>query len=152
MGETFRLIEPQFVPPLDPGFRPASLANRAFRHEVIASGEGVPLIFDRFYQAESSRANTEKDAGTGLGLSICKWIAEAHSGTIKVDSQQGHGTTFTVAIPKLEYTAVTRSHIAITNELRDLYRATTNIGSGSGHHHHEEQQHETRDEHSRESV
>lgn len=44
MGEAFRLIEPQFVPPLDPGFRPASLANHAFRHEVIASGEGVPLV------------------------------------------------------------------------------------------------------------
>jgi predicted NBD/HSP70 family sugar kinase len=44
MGEAFRLIEPQFVPPLDPGFRPASLANRAFRQEVVASGEGVPLV------------------------------------------------------------------------------------------------------------
>ncbi len=44
MGEAFRLIEPQFVPPLDPGFRPASLANRAFRQEVAASGAGVPLV------------------------------------------------------------------------------------------------------------
>lgn len=40
----FRLIAPATVPPLDPGFRPAVLANRAFRAEVAASGVGVPLV------------------------------------------------------------------------------------------------------------
>ncbi|MEM6526849.1 MAG: HAMP domain-containing sensor histidine kinase [Chloroflexota bacterium] len=86
--------------------------------------EDIPLVFDRFYQAESSRANTEKDSGTGLGLSICKWIADAHSGTIRVDSQIGHGTTFTVAIPKLEYTAKTQTSMTITNEIRAAYAET----------------------------
>jgi len=38
------LIPPRFVPPLDPDFRPAVLANRAFRAEVEASGQGVPLV------------------------------------------------------------------------------------------------------------
>ncbi len=38
------LINPHFVPPLDPGFRPAVLANRAFRAEVEASRVGVPLV------------------------------------------------------------------------------------------------------------
>lgn len=42
---TFRLIKPNFVPPLDTGFRPAALANRAFQKEVRDSGKGVPLIF-----------------------------------------------------------------------------------------------------------
>ena len=83
--------------------------------------EEIPLVFDRFYQAESSRANTEKDSGTGLGLSICKWIAEAHGGTIKVDSQVGHGTTFTVYLPKLEYTAATKTNITVTEEIRAAY-------------------------------
>jgi predicted NBD/HSP70 family sugar kinase len=41
---SFKLTEPQFVPPLDPGFRPAALANRAFRREVEESGDGVPLV------------------------------------------------------------------------------------------------------------
>jgi len=41
---TFPLIPPVFVPPLDEAFRPASLANRAFRAEVTASGAGVPLV------------------------------------------------------------------------------------------------------------
>ncbi|MGQ9851469.1 MAG: ROK family protein [Aggregatilineaceae bacterium] len=38
------LIPPRFVPPLDPDFRPAVLANRAFQDEVRASGRGVPLV------------------------------------------------------------------------------------------------------------
>ena len=38
------LIPPHFVPPLDPDFRPAVLANRAFQDEVRASGQGVPLV------------------------------------------------------------------------------------------------------------
>jgi hypothetical protein len=41
---TLRLVEPRFVPPLDEGFRPAVLANRAFRKEVEDSGAGVPLV------------------------------------------------------------------------------------------------------------
>ena len=44
MASTFHLIAPRFVPPLEPEFRPAVLANRAFRQEVAASGQGVPLV------------------------------------------------------------------------------------------------------------
>ncbi len=42
--EALTLIKPRFVPPLDPDFRPAVLANRAFAQEVEQSGVGVPLI------------------------------------------------------------------------------------------------------------
>jgi predicted NBD/HSP70 family sugar kinase len=44
MSQGFHLVKPTFVPPLDEGFRPAVLANRAFLKEVDASGVGVPLI------------------------------------------------------------------------------------------------------------
>ncbi|MCL4692237.1 MAG: ROK family protein [Candidatus Hydrogenedentes bacterium] len=44
MSQEFKLIKPNFVPPLEEGYRPAVLANRAFRAEVEASGEGVPLV------------------------------------------------------------------------------------------------------------
>jgi predicted NBD/HSP70 family sugar kinase len=44
MQEPFHLVEPRFQPPLDAGFRPAVLANRAFRQEVEASGRRVPLV------------------------------------------------------------------------------------------------------------
>ncbi len=43
-SEVFRLVEPGFSPPLDAGFRPAVLANRAFRQEVEDAGGGVPLV------------------------------------------------------------------------------------------------------------
>jgi predicted NBD/HSP70 family sugar kinase len=45
MVEGLRLVEPKLVPTLDRGFRPAVLANRAFRDEVRASKAGVPLVF-----------------------------------------------------------------------------------------------------------
>jgi predicted NBD/HSP70 family sugar kinase len=44
MSIAFKLIAPKFVPPLDPDFRPAALANRAFCKEVAESGKGVPLV------------------------------------------------------------------------------------------------------------
>lgn len=44
MASAFRLVAPSIVPPLDPGFRPAVLANKAFREEVAASGQGVTLV------------------------------------------------------------------------------------------------------------
>ena len=45
MSQDFQLIKPRFTPLLDPGFRPAILANRAFQSSVAASGGGVPLVF-----------------------------------------------------------------------------------------------------------
>jgi len=43
--EAFRLVKPRFAPPLDEGFRPPVLANRAFQKEVRDSGGGAPLVF-----------------------------------------------------------------------------------------------------------
>src|SRR2546430_17033177 len=59
----------------------------------IAPGD-LPHVFDRFWRADSARTRTSERAGTGLGLAICKWIAEAHGGTIDVQSRPGRGRTF----------------------------------------------------------
>jgi two-component system OmpR family sensor kinase len=72
------------------------------RLEVQDTGIGIseddlPHIFDRFYRSQQARA-TGAD-GVGLGLSIVKHVAEAHGGGVKVDSQAGRGTTFTVDLP-----------------------------------------------------
>ncbi len=57
--------------------------------------EDLPHIFDRFYRAEKSRPRSIT-SGFGLGLSIAHWIVEHHGGQIKVESKEGHGTTFAI--------------------------------------------------------
>jgi signal transduction histidine kinase len=78
------------------------------RHEVlikvadtgvgIAPGE-LPHVFDRFWRSDPARRRSGVRGGTGLGLAICKWIAEAHGGSIRVQSRKNQGTTMTVALP-----------------------------------------------------
>ena len=55
--------------------------------------EEIPYIFDRFYQIGSGKRN---QSGFGIGLSVAKIIAEEHHGKIEVNSQLGHGSTFTI--------------------------------------------------------
>ena len=55
---------------------------------------------DRFYRADASR--TRGTGGSGLGLAICKYLVEAHQGTIEVASEVGAGTTFTMSLPALD--------------------------------------------------
>jgi signal transduction histidine kinase len=70
---------------------------------VQDSGIGIdhallPVVFDRFRQADSSA--TREHGGLGLGLSIAKTIAEAHGGTVAAASAGlGCGATFTVTLP-----------------------------------------------------
>ncbi len=45
MIQSFRCVKPRFAPPLDEGFCPAVLANRAFQKEIQDSASGVPLVF-----------------------------------------------------------------------------------------------------------
>ena len=65
----------------------------------IAPGD-LPNIFDRFWRADSARSRTGERPGTGLGLAISKWTAEAHGGSIDVQSRPARGTTFTVRMPR----------------------------------------------------
>lgn len=64
---------------------------------VGISREDLPYIFDRFYRVDKAR--TREVGGAGLGLSICKEIAEAHGGTLCVDSVIGKGSVFTASLP-----------------------------------------------------
>ena len=68
---------------------------------VRDTGPGIPEehlshLFDRFYRVDKSRSRAE--GGVGLGLAISRWIAEAHAGSLSVESEQGAGSTFTVRL------------------------------------------------------
>ena len=64
---------------------------------VGISKEELKKIFDKFYRVTNTKA--KKTRGSGLGLTLAKQIIEAHSGTIEVESQVGHGSKFTIRIP-----------------------------------------------------
>lgn len=64
------------------------------------SAEDVPHIFDRFYRADKARSR--EFGGVGLGLSIARWVAEAHRGSIEVQSTPGTGSVFRVRLPLLQ--------------------------------------------------
>jgi signal transduction histidine kinase len=61
------------------------------------SSDDLPHIFERFYRADKVRSREED--GFGLGLAIAKWIVDVHRATIRVESKQGVGSTFTVSFP-----------------------------------------------------
>ena len=70
---------------------------------VADDGPGIPPeacahIFDRFYRVDGSRGRD--NGGSGLGLAICREIAGAHGGRVSVDSEEGAGSTFTLALPR----------------------------------------------------
>jgi len=57
----------------------------------------VPHLFERFYRADFARARD--CGGTGLGLPIVKGIADAHGGTITLETEVGKGSVFTLLLP-----------------------------------------------------
>ena len=70
--------------------------------QVHDTGQGIPAgelsrVFERFYRVDKARAR--QTGGTGLGLAIVRHVAEAHGGTVRVDSELSRGSTFTVTLP-----------------------------------------------------
>ncbi len=94
----------QYTPPVG---KVTVILKREDRYAVIQvqdTGIGIAAqdqshIFDRFYRVSSDRSRAT--GGSGLGLAIAKAIAQAHQGSIQVQSELGKGSTFTVRLPKV---------------------------------------------------
>ncbi|HZP75014.1 MAG TPA: GAF domain-containing protein [Pseudolabrys sp.] len=80
----------------------ASTADGTVTVAVHDTGPGISAadqskIFEEFQQADSS--TTKEKGGTGLGLAIAKRIVEMHGGRLWVESELGHGSTFSFMVP-----------------------------------------------------
>jgi signal transduction histidine kinase len=79
----------------------ATRVNGEVRVSVADTGPGIApedrdRIFEEFQQTEAGVGHHE---GTGLGLALSKQFVELHGGRIWLDSELGHGSTFTFALP-----------------------------------------------------
>jgi two-component system heavy metal sensor histidine kinase CusS len=79
-----------------------AIADRGGQSEVTVkdTGHGIaaehlPRVFDRFYQADSSRSSD----GVGLGLALVKSIMDLHGGSARIESTPGQGTTVSLLFP-----------------------------------------------------
>jgi two-component system, OmpR family, phosphate regulon sensor histidine kinase PhoR len=66
-------------------------------HGLGISRQHLPHLFERFYRVDKARSRTL--GGTGLGLAIVKHIAEAHNGSVSVQSTVGEGSVFAIRLP-----------------------------------------------------
>ena len=73
------------------------------RLDVIDRGEGIdplhiPRLTERFYRVDGHRSREK--GGTGLGLAIVKHIVQRHRGRVRIDSEPGKGSVFSVILPE----------------------------------------------------
>ncbi len=73
------------------------------RLDVIDRGEGIeqqhiPRLTERFYRVDGHRSREQ--GGTGLGLAIVKHIVNRHRGRMRIESEKGQGSVFTVVLPE----------------------------------------------------
>lgn len=76
--------------------------HKNFHIKVADSGVGIPddckdKVFERFYRVDKARSRDT--GGTGLGLAITRNVILLHKGNIKLYSESGEGTTFTIKVP-----------------------------------------------------
>ncbi|MFN9099754.1 MAG: sensor histidine kinase [Gemmatimonadaceae bacterium] len=80
--------------------REATLVRVAVKDTGLGiAAADLPYVFERFWRADRVRSRATERGGFGLGLAISQWIAQAHGGTLEVQSRLGRGSTFTVTLP-----------------------------------------------------
>jgi signal transduction histidine kinase len=105
--------------------RPGGLVTIALRRreglaelEITNTGEGIPAtlqprLFERFVRGDEARSRAID--GCGLGLAICRWIVQAHGGTILLSSTPGQPTAAVVRLPLAEHEDAKRESVITGN-------------------------------------
>jgi two-component system, OmpR family, sensor histidine kinase SenX3 len=85
--------------------------------EIAVTDQGIGLsdderdrVFERFFRTDPARSR--HTGGSGLGLAIVKHAVQNHGGDVRVWSQHGHGSTFTIRLPAASHAAVASSGAA----------------------------------------
>ncbi len=96
------LLSNAFKHTFDGGIRVA-LRWRGDHAELTVADSGVgiaaaelPRLFDRFHRVKGAKSRTHE--GTGIGLALVQELIRAHGGTVRVESREGQGSTFTVTV------------------------------------------------------
>ena len=86
------------------------VSNRDGVVEIAVTDQGVGIpdedqdrVFERFFRTDPARSRNT--GGSGLGLSIVKHVVQNHGGDVRVWSQPGHGSTFTIRLPEASHAA-----------------------------------------------
>lgn len=94
-GRSGKRVEVTLAPDTRGGKPMLRLSVRDFGLGI--SREHLPRLTERFYRVDAAASRAK--GGTGLGLAIVKHIVNRHQGTLSIESELGHGSTFTVLIP-----------------------------------------------------
>jgi len=94
-----------------------SLENGVVEISVTDQGVGIPederdRVFERFFRVDAARSRNT--GGSGLGLAIVKHVVQNHGGDVRVWSQQGRGSTFTIRLPEASHEIA--AHLGVAQE------------------------------------
>ncbi|MET0402158.1 MAG: ATP-binding protein, partial [Cystobacter sp.] len=97
---------------------------------VSDTGVGIPArelsrVFERFHRIEGQRGRTHE--GTGIGLALVQELARLHQGSVRVESEEGRGSTFIVEIPLQDPQDMPSSRLAPPARLPSATRSTAYV-------------------------
>jgi signal transduction histidine kinase len=103
------------------------VSQRQITVRITDQGEGIPAadrekIFERFTRLDRRRP------GAGLGLPIARWMAEAHGGTVELESSGSEGSVFVVTLPR----EARRENAPVSSDVQRVTIPTTSTLKESG--------------------